>query len=52
MKMYTEQQIELIKQQVRDENAELLRQTAEKHPKWEIHDLLKKLADQIQKGQP
>lgn len=50
--MYTEQQIEEIKQQVRAENADLLRQEAEKNPKWEIHDLLKKLADQIQKGQP
>jgi hypothetical protein len=52
MKVYTARQIELIKQQVRADSAELLRQEAEKNPKWEIHDLLKKLADQIQKGQP
>jgi hypothetical protein len=52
MKMYTEQQIELIKQQVRAESADVLRQAAEKHHNWAVHDLLKKLADQIQKGQP
>jgi hypothetical protein len=49
--MYTEQQIEEIKQQVRAENADVLRQAAEKHHNWAVHDLLKKLADQIQKGQ-
>jgi hypothetical protein len=48
MKMHTEQEIEQIKQQVRAENAQLLRQHADKHPKWEMHDLLKKLADEIE----
>jgi hypothetical protein len=52
MKMPTEQQIEEIKRQTRIEHAALLRQEAEKNPKWEIHDLLKKLADQVEKGQP
>jgi hypothetical protein len=52
MKMFTEQQIEEIKQQVRAENADMLRQEAEKNHKWEIHDMLKKLAEQIQKGRP
>jgi hypothetical protein len=49
--MFTEQEIEEIKQQVRADNAELLRQAAEKHHNWAVHDLLKRLADQIQEGQ-
>ena len=52
MMMFTleayEQQLELTRAIERHRIADMLRQRADMHPKWEMHDLLKDLAREIE----